>query len=324
MARCYRHLTTSKLRYAQIGCLRSQPIRGSSILADNQLRLSPTFPCVIEAGETLRPDPIFRPIPPTRLTSQIHSRSCRANKHASPQYPNPRLQAVLRPPAALRHLVAHLGRRRSLTSRCPGPDTFAAVETRIPKITGVLQDSSRTAARVGMGRHLLHRQDEQCRTDRKHQLHVPLVSTGRRLLRVPFRSSRHRRAKDQSSKLSMVPSWLDPTGAARSRETAVLRQGLGPARHQRRSYRQARIHHRHSSRHPHRPCLYPPNIHRRPHVLGRKPADHPPRRCRVLSARHLRRKPPHDLRRGRKCLSTPPRGNYPQKQRHDHLCLAKK
>lgn len=88
MARCYRHLTTSKLRYAHIGCLRSQPIRGSSILADNQLRLSPTFPCVVEAGETLRksrPDPIFRPIPPTRLTSRIHSRSRRANKHASPQ-----------------------------------------------------------------------------------------------------------------------------------------------------------------------------------------------------------------------------------------------
>lgn len=105
-------------------------------------------------------------------------------------------------------------------------------ETRLSKDSELLRASTLRRIFVGLGRLLLHRQEEQRRAHRSHQSHVQMVPPCGRLLCLPGGCSprrppvRPRRPKRQVLEQSVVYSWLDASRISRLEHCHLFRERL--------------------------------------------------------------------------------------------------
>ncbi len=111
---------------------------------------------------------------------------------------------------------------------------WAAVPAREQRGDAGSGNGAETHARLGEPQ-LLHRQGQQRRAVRGHQLHVPLLPGGRRLLRAPLgRDQDPRQPPRAAADLGepLVPARLDAAGAAGAGQGALLLARLGLPGHQ--------------------------------------------------------------------------------------------
>jgi len=129
---------------------------------------------------------------------------------------------------AIRYSFPYVGRWGGVLFR-HGQTTLQKLE-RVRQDRRGLQISICRGLPVCLGRHLLYRQDQQRRTERSDQFHVPLVSVLRPVLCFPLRSPRQYQSRHWPAQVSLVHPRLDTAGAHRPEEPGFLRRNLEPLR----------------------------------------------------------------------------------------------